>query len=65
MLKVTPMNLFLNGLLIVGLSLSAGGLISFDIFPEGWDKRLCLDVLEQEGLDTIFFFGNETSLVRN
>lgn len=40
-----------------------GGLISFDIFPEGWDKRLCLDVLEQEGLDAIYFFGNETSLV--
>uniref|UniRef100_A0A8C6T0N0 Phosphomannomutase n=1 Tax=Neogobius melanostomus TaxID=47308 RepID=A0A8C6T0N0_9GOBI len=38
-----------------------GGLISFDIFPEGWDKRLCLEVLEREGLDAIYFFGNETS----
>lgn len=38
-----------------------GGLISFDVFPEGWDKRLCLEVLEREGLDTIYFFGNETS----
>lgn len=38
-----------------------GGLISFDVFPEGWDKRLCLDVLEREGLDSIYFFGNETS----
>lgn len=38
-----------------------GGLISFDIFPEGWDKRLCLEQLASESLDTIYFFGNETS----
>ncbi|MED6257742.1 Phosphomannomutase 1, partial [Ataeniobius toweri] len=37
------------------------GLISFDVFPEGWDKRLCLDLLDNEGLDAIYFFGNETS----
>lgn len=44
------------------LSLSVlGGLISFDVFPEGWDKRLCLELLESEGLDAIYFFGNETS----
>ncbi|XP_017337135.1 phosphomannomutase 1 [Ictalurus punctatus] len=48
-----------------GLRFTRGGLISFDIFPEGWDKRLCLDVLEQEGLSTIYFFGNETSLGGN
>ncbi|XP_016321772.1 phosphomannomutase 1-like isoform X1 [Sinocyclocheilus anshuiensis] len=48
-----------------GLRFTRGGLISFDIFPEGWDKRLCLDVLEQEGLDAIYFFGNETSLGGN
>lgn len=41
--------------------LHAGGLISFDIFPEGWDKTLCLDLLAREGLNTIYFFGNETS----
>ncbi|KAM7372329.1 hypothetical protein PAMP_009506 [Pampus punctatissimus] len=44
-----------------GLRFTRGGLISFDIFPEGWDKRLCLELLESEGLDTIYFFGNETS----
>lgn len=38
-----------------------GGLISFDVFPEGWDKRLCLELLEREGLEAIYFFGNETS----
>ncbi|XP_074552401.1 phosphomannomutase 1 [Halichoeres trimaculatus] len=39
----------------------SGGLISFDVFPEGWDKRLCLELLQSEGLDQIYFFGNETS----
>lgn len=38
-----------------------GGLISFDVFPEGWDKRLCLEFLESESLDAIYFFGNETA----
>ncbi|XP_068574635.1 phosphomannomutase 1-like isoform X2 [Cebidichthys violaceus] len=28
---------------------------------EGWDKRLCLELLDSEGLDAIYFFGNETS----
>ncbi|XP_056262606.1 phosphomannomutase 1 isoform X2 [Pseudoliparis swirei] len=28
---------------------------------EGWDKRLCLELLDREGLDQIYFFGNETS----
>lgn len=42
-------------------NLHAGGLISFDVFPEGWDKTLCLDLLQSEGLNTIYFFGNETS----
>jgi len=39
----------------------AGGMISFDVFPEGWDKRYCLDSLDQDSFDTIHFFGNETS----
>lgn len=38
-------------------------MISFDIFPEGWDKRCCLDSLDQDTFDTIHFFGNETSPV--
>ncbi|KAJ8363342.1 hypothetical protein SKAU_G00121730 [Synaphobranchus kaupii] len=44
-----------------GLRFTKGGLISFDVFPEGWDKRLCLDNLEGEGLEAIYFFGNETT----
>lgn len=35
-------------------------MISFDVFPEGWDKRYCLDSLDQDSFDTIHFFGNET-----
>ncbi|XP_054047567.1 phosphomannomutase 1 isoform X1 [Rissa tridactyla] len=38
-----------------------GGMISFDVFPEGWDKRYCLNVLDDERFDTIHFFGNETT----
>uniref|UniRef100_A0A4X1W4L6 Phosphomannomutase n=1 Tax=Sus scrofa TaxID=9823 RepID=A0A4X1W4L6_PIG len=44
-----------------GLRFSRGGMISFDVFPEGWDKRYCLDCLDQDCFDTIHFFGNETS----
>lgn len=43
--------------------LPAGGMISFDVFPEGWDKRYCLNVLDDERFDTIHFFGNETTPV--
>uniref|UniRef100_A0A8C0JET3 Phosphomannomutase n=2 Tax=Chelonoidis abingdonii TaxID=106734 RepID=A0A8C0JET3_CHEAB len=44
-----------------GLRFSRGGMISFDVFPEGWDKRYCLDILKDERFDTIHFFGNETT----
>lgn len=43
--------------------LLTGGMISFDVFPEGWDKRYCLNVLDDERFDTIHFFGNETTPV--
>lgn len=42
---------------------STGGMISFDVFPEGWDKRYCLDSLDEDSFDIIHFFGNETSPV--
>nr|XP_033785265.1 phosphomannomutase 1 [Geotrypetes seraphini] len=44
-----------------GLRFTRGGMISFDVFPEGWDKRYCLDILDGDQFDTIHFFGNETS----
>ncbi|KAG9248413.1 eukaryotic phosphomannomutase [Calycina marina] len=51
-----------------GLTYSIGGQISFDVFPEGWDKRYCLQHLEAEALKEggieykyIHFFGDKTS----
>ncbi|KAI6652200.1 Phosphomannomutase-like [Oopsacas minuta] len=35
-----------------------GGQISIDVFPEGWDKTFCLNILEKEGVKTIHFFGD-------
>jgi phosphomannomutase len=48
-------------------SYSIGGQISFDVFPRGWDKRYCLQHVENEknlpgGVEytTIHFFGDKT-----
>ena len=38
--------------------LTSGGQISFDVFPEGWDKRYCLQHVQQ--FDTVHFFGDKT-----
>jgi len=40
----------------------AGGQISFDVFPEGWDKRYCLQHLFTEGnsFTEVHFFGDKT-----
>ena len=35
-----------------------GGQISFDVFPEGWDKTYCLRHIE--GYEDIHFFGDKT-----
>lgn len=35
-----------------------GGQISFDVFPDGWDKTYCLRHVE--GYDEIHFFGDKT-----
>ncbi|KAI9681635.1 MAG: Phosphomannomutase [Trizodia sp. TS-e1964] len=50
-----------------GLTYSIGGQISFDVFPDGWDKTYCLRHVEDEakkpnGIDfkTIHFFGDKT-----
>ncbi|XP_075947223.1 phosphomannomutase 2 isoform X1 [Anarhichas minor] len=42
-----------------GLSFSIGGQISFDVFPDGWDKRFCLGFVE-DNYSTIHFFGDKT-----
>uniref|UniRef100_A0A8C9RM96 Phosphomannomutase n=1 Tax=Scleropages formosus TaxID=113540 RepID=A0A8C9RM96_SCLFO len=43
-----------------GLTFSIGGQISFDVFPEGWDKRYCLGIVQKDLYDTIHFFGDKT-----
>lgn len=43
-----------------GLTFSIGGQISFDVFPDGWDKRYCLDIVEKDNYSTIHFFGDKT-----
>lgn len=37
-----------------------GGMISLDIFPEGWDKTYCLRHVESKGFSEIHFFGDKT-----
>lgn len=41
------------------LTYSIGGQISFDVFPNGWDKTYCLQYVEND-FDTIHFFGDKT-----
>lgn len=43
-----------------GLTFSIGGQISFDVFPDGWDKRYCLGIAEKDQYSTIHFFGDKT-----
>lgn len=41
-----------------GLKFSIGGQISFDVFPQGWDKTYCLQFLEE--FEEVYFFGDKT-----
>jgi len=43
-----------------GLTFAIGGQISFDIFPNGWDKTYALRHVEKEGFEEIHFFGDKT-----
>lgn len=42
------------------LTFSVGGQISFDVFPQGWDKRFCLTQVISDGFEKIYFFGDKT-----
>lgn len=42
-----------------GLTYSIGGQISFDVFPNGWDKTFALRHVEDEGFEEIHFFGDK------
>ncbi len=50
-------------LLLSALCFSAGGQISFDVFPDGWDKRFCLGIVEKDNYSAIHFFGDKTKPV--
>lgn len=45
------------------MSFSAGGQISFDVFPEGWDKRFCLGFVKEDNYSSVHFFGDKTKPV--
>jgi len=42
------------------MTYSIGGQISFDVFPQGWDKTFCLRYLPEGDYDEIHFFGDKT-----
>lgn len=42
----------------LNLTFSIGGQISFDVFPQGWDKTYCLRYLDD--ISEIHFFGDKT-----
>ena len=44
----------------LNLTYSIGGQISFDVFPEGWDKTFCLSYIPESKFDEIHFFGDKT-----
>lgn len=48
-----------NNLNLLKIKFSIGGQISFDVFPEGWDKTYCLQFVENK-YDEIHFFGDKT-----
>lgn len=41
------------------LKFSIGGQISFDVVPLGWDKSYCLQFVDEEYKDNIYFFGDK------
>lgn len=44
----------------LNMTYSIGGQISFDCFPNGWDKTFCLRYLAEGDFDEIHFFGDKT-----
>ncbi|KAF7798579.1 hypothetical protein EIP86_009801 [Pleurotus ostreatoroseus] len=42
------------------LTYAIGGQISFDVFPNGWDKTYCLRHVADEQFEEIHFFGDKT-----
>lgn len=51
---------FSNNNVLNKLKYSIGGQISFDVFPVGWDKTYCIQFLERDNYNKIYFFGDKT-----
>lgn len=47
-----------------GLKFSIGGQISFDVFPNGWDKTFCLSLIDLTKFREVHFFGDKAHPVR-
>lgn len=62
--KKISINQWYEQISVTNLKFSIGGQISFDIFPEGWDKTYCLQFLQNK-YDKIFFIGDKTDLGGN
>lgn len=44
----------------VDLTYAIGGMISFDVYPNGWDKSFCLSRIPDGKFKEIHFFGDQT-----
>ncbi|GMM28271.1 phosphomannomutase [Martiniozyma asiatica (nom. inval.)] len=58
-IRVNMVQALKNAFPDLALTYSIGGQISFDVFPTGWDKTYCLRHVEDEGFETIHFFGDK------
>lgn len=45
----------------VDLTYAIGGMISFDVYPKGWDKSFCLSRIPNNKFKEIHFFGDQTN----
>ena len=57
--RETMVNIMKEKFAHLNLTFSIGGQISFDVFPQGWDKTFCLQYVTEE-YETIHFFGDKT-----
>lgn len=44
----------------IDLNYAIGGMISFDVYPRGWDKSYCLSRIAKNKFKEIHFFGDQT-----
>ena len=49
----------------VDLAYAIGGQISFDVYPNGWDKSFCLSRIPIENFKEVHFFGDQTDIGSN